>query len=42
MQFGIFCLPENEVRDAYKILIGTSEGREKYEDLGVDGKIILS
>jgi hypothetical protein len=30
-----------EMRNAYKILIGKSEGKGPHEDLGVDGKIIL-
>jgi hypothetical protein len=29
------------MRNAYKILVGKSEGRNYVEDLGTDGKIIL-
>jgi hypothetical protein len=28
-----------EMRNAYKILVGKSKGRDILEDLGVDGKI---
>jgi hypothetical protein len=30
-----------EIRNAYKILIGKSEGSNHVEDLGIDGKIRL-
>jgi hypothetical protein len=30
-----------EVKNVYKILVGTPEGRDHSEDLGVDGLIIL-
>jgi hypothetical protein len=30
-----------EVSNAYKILVGKLEGKERWEDLGVDGNIIL-
>jgi hypothetical protein len=31
-----------EVRGAYNILVGKPEGRDHWEDLGVDGKITLN
>jgi hypothetical protein len=31
-----------EMRNAYKMLVGKPEGRKPLEDLGVDGKIILN
>jgi hypothetical protein len=30
-----------EMRNAYSILVGESEGKRLFEDLGIDGKIIL-
>jgi len=29
------------MRNAYSILVGKLKGRDRFEDLGVDGKIIL-
>jgi hypothetical protein len=29
-----------EMRNAYDILVGKLKGREHFEDLGIDGKII--
>jgi hypothetical protein len=30
-----------DIRNAYNILVGKSEGKNHSEDLGIDGKIIL-
>jgi hypothetical protein len=30
-----------EMRNAYKVLVGEPKGREHFEDLGVDNRIIL-
>jgi hypothetical protein len=30
-----------EMRNAYKILVGNLKRRDRWEDLGIDGKIIL-
>jgi hypothetical protein len=38
---GGACGAMGEVRGAHNILVGKSEGRNHWEDLGVDGRITL-
>jgi len=40
--FRIFMVTRmSETRNAYKILVGKLKGRDRSEDLGVNGKVML-
>jgi hypothetical protein len=35
------CGPQRGRRDAYRVLVGKSDGKNHLEDVGIDGRIIL-